>query len=126
MATMAGNAGSIKLSTNAIAEMDNWNLDVSPGLEETQAFGDTWKERALTIKEWSGNASGRLDITDTNGHVAIQTALLAGTTVAVRFYVDGTHYYSGSAFVQASFTAPENGLITASYSFTGTGALSYT
>ncbi len=126
MAVMVGNAAALKISTNTIGEMDNWSLDVQTGLEETQAFGDTWKERTSTIKEWSGSGSGRLDTADTNGHVALKTAFLAGSTVAIRFYVDGTNYYSGNAFVQASFSAPENGIITASYTFTGTGALSYT
>jgi hypothetical protein len=117
MAIMAGNAGSFRLSTNVVAEIDNWTLDVSTGLEETQAFGDVWKERSATIREWSGSASGRFDDTDTNGHVA--------TTVAARFYIDGTNYYSGSAFVQASIAAAENGLITVNYTVTGTGALTY-
>ncbi len=125
MAVMAGNAGSFRLTTNIVAEIDNWTLDVSTGLEETQAFGDTWKERSATIREWSGTASGRFDSSDTNGHAALQTAFLGGTTVTGRFYINGTNYYSGSAFVQASLTAPENGLITVNYTITGTGALSY-
>lgn len=125
MAVMTGNAGSFRLSANVVAEIDNWTLDVSTGLEETQAFGDVWKERTATIREWSGSASGRFDDTDTNGHVAMQTAFLGGTTVAARFYIDGTNYYSGNAFVQASIAAAENGLITVNYTITGTGALSY-
>lgn len=126
MAVMAGNAAALKIGANVIGEMDQWSLDVQTGLEETQAFGDTWKERTATIREWSGSGSGRLDTADTNGHVALKTAFLAGTTVALRFNVDGTNYYGGNAFVQASFSAPENGVITVSYTFTGTGALSYT
>jgi predicted secreted protein len=125
MAIMVGNAGSFRLSTNVVAEIDNWTLDVSTGLEETQAFGDVWKEQTATIREWSGSASGRFDDTDTNGHVALQTAFLGGTTVAARFYIDGTNYYSGTAFVQASIAAAENGLITVNYTVTGTGALTY-
>lgn len=123
MAIMVGNAGAFKIGANTVAEMDEWSLDVSTGLEETQAFGDGWKERTATIKEWSGSASGRFDDTDTNGHVAISAACLAGTVLACRFYVDGTNYYSGNAFVQMSLNTPENGVITASYSLTGSGAL---
>ena len=125
MAIMVGNAGSFRISTNVVAEIDNWTLDVSTGLEETQAFGDVWKEQTATIREWSGSASGRLDDTDTNGHVAMQTAFLGGTSVAARFYIDGTNYYSGTAFVQASIAAAENGLITVNYTVTGSGALTY-
>ena len=70
MAVMVGNAAALKIGTNTVAEMDNWSLDVQTGLEETQAFGDTWKERTATIREWSGSGSGRLDTTDTRGNGA--------------------------------------------------------
>lgn len=126
MPVLSGNAGSIRIAANVIAEMDTWSLDVSTGLEETQAFADTWKERTATIRDWSGTGAGRFDNTDTNGHVALNTAVLGGTTVSARFYINGTNYYSGSAFVQASITAAENGLVTVSYTFTGNGALTYT
>jgi predicted secreted protein len=126
MAILAGNAGSFRLTTNTVLEIDTWTLDVSTGLEETQSFGDTWKERTATIREFSGTASGRFDNADTNGHAALNTAFLGGTTVSARFYINGTNYYSGTAFVQASMNASENGLVTVSYTFTGTGALSYT
>ncbi|NBW14696.1 MAG: hypothetical protein EBR82_42525 [Caulobacteraceae bacterium] len=126
MAVLAGNAGSFRLSANTVAEIDTWTLDVSTGLEETQSFGDTWKERTATIREWSGTAAGRFDNTDTNGHVALNTAFLGGTTVSARFYINGTNYYSGTAFVQASVSAAENGLVTVSYTITGSGSLSYT
>jgi predicted secreted protein len=126
MAVLAGNAGSFRLSANTVAEIDTWTLDVSTGLEETQSFGDSWKERTAIIREWSGTASGRFDNTDTNGHVALNTAFLGGTTVSARFYINGANYYSGTAFVQASISAAENGLVTVSYTITGSGSLSYT
>jgi hypothetical protein len=125
MAVLVGNQGSFKLSTNTVLELDNWTMDVSTGLEETQSFGDTWRERTATIRDFSGTASGRFDPADTNGHAALSTAALGGTTVSARFYINSTNYYSGTAFVQASLAAAENGLVTVSYTFTGTGALSY-
>lgn len=125
MAVLVGNQGSFKLSTNTVLEIDNWTMDVSTGLEETQSFGDTWRERTATIRDFSGTASGRFDPADTNGHAALSTAALGGTTVSARFYINSTNYYSGTAFVQASLAAAENGLVTVSYTFTGTGALSY-
>jgi len=125
MAILTGNAGSFKLTTNTVLEIDTWTLDVSTGLEETQSFGKTWKERTATIREFSGTASGRFDNTDTNGHSALNTAFLGGTSVSARFYVSATNYYSGTAFVQASLNVSENGLVTVSYTFTGSGALTY-
>jgi hypothetical protein len=125
MAIKVGNLASLKIGANTVAELDSWQLDYGRALEKTHAFGDTWEESTSTIGSFTATGSGRYDPSDTNGHVALQTAALAGTTVACRFYEDATKYYSGSAYVQVSITFTENGVGTVSYSFTGTGALTY-
>jgi predicted secreted protein len=126
MAVLKGVSGNIKLTTNTIAEMSNWELSVESEFVDTTSFGDSAREQTPTFITWSGTASGKLDISDTNGHVAIRTALLAGSTVDARFYVDATHYFSGTAYVSASFSAAVDNVIEASYTFTAAGALSYT
>lgn len=126
MAVFVGNAAAFKIGTNTVAEMDAWTIDAQTGMEKTHAFGDTWEENTSTIKSWTGSGSGRFDPSDTNGQAAIITALLAGTTVAGRWYYDSDSYFSGSAFVQGSISASENGMVTVSYNLTGTGALSHT
>lgn len=126
MAVKAGKAGAIKLSANTIAEMDGWTVNAGPNLVDSAAFGDDWEEKTSTLRKWTGTGKGRFDVTDTNGHAALQTALLGGTTVSVRFYEDGTKYWSGTAYVEGQFGTEVNGLVEVSYSFTGTGALTYT
>lgn len=126
MAVLNGYSGNAKVGTNAVAEMDKWSLTFDRNLVDTAAFGDTWEEKTATLGKWSGTFSGRLDNTDTNGHIALRTAALNGTTVTLRFYEDATHYYSGTAYVTPNIDAEVNGVVTASYSFTGSGALSYT
>lgn len=127
MAVLTGKGGSVKHGTNTIAELDEWTLNITTDTEESTAFGDQWHEFEPTLRGWTGSASGRLDITDTNGQVAIQTVQLGSVAaVPVRFYVDGTHYYSGNAIVNSTITDTEAGLITLSYDFQGTGALNYT
>ncbi|MCG3777581.1 MAG: hypothetical protein JW388_0275 [Nitrospira sp.] len=125
MAIKAGSAGSFRIGSVVVLEMDAWSLDFGPDLEETHAFGDAWKESTPTMLSFSGSASGRYDPADSTGHIALVNAAMNGTSVAGRFYEDGTKYYSGSAFVKTAITAPTGGVITASYTFTGTGALSY-
>lgn len=126
MAVLVGNAGAFKLSTNTVAEIQSWSLNIERGLDETNAFGDTWKEHTATIGAWSGTAQGRYDNTDTNGHVALNTAATGGTTVSARFYINSTVYYSGTAFVTASITANTNNTVDVTWNITGSGALSYT
>lgn len=126
MAVLAGNGGSVKLTTNTVAELDTWSLDIGQGLAKTHAFGDTWEEQTATVRNWTASAAGRFDYTDTNGQTALVTALLAGTSVSLRLYTSGSTYWSGTAFVAANIGAEENGVVNVSYSFTGSGALTYT
>lgn len=127
MTALAGTGGAFKVSTNTVAEIDKWSLDIGAELLEVQAFGDSWKEKIAGLKEWSCSGEGRWDMTDTAGQKALQDALLGGTTVAVRLYVDSDTYYSGNAFVkQISPGAELGGTVDVSFQLEGTGALTYT
>jgi len=126
MAVHVGNLGSVKIAANTVAEIDKWSLSFGPNMVASESFGDTWEEKTATIMKWSGSFSGRFDNSDTNGAVALRTAALNGTTVALRLYTTASTYYSGTAFIEITKEAEEAGLITFSASFTGSGALSYT
>lgn len=126
MAIKAGKSGAVKLSTNTIAELDQWTLDTGPNLVGSAAFGDDWEENTATLRKWSGTAKGRFDVTDTNGHAALVTAITGGSTVSLRLYEDGSKYWSGTAYVNGQFGATVSGLVEVTYNFTGTGTLSYT
>lgn len=126
MAVLKGNAASLKLSTNTVAEMQNWELEVSQEFQDTTSFLDTMREQTSTFATWSATAAGKVDTTDTTGQVALQTAWLAGSTVTPRFYIDNTHFYSGLAYVSASVGAAVDGIVEVNYSFQGAGALTYT
>jgi predicted secreted protein len=126
MAALAGKGGSIKLGTNAVAEMGEWSLDLELDTQEDTAFGDDWKSYLAGLKGWSGSGSGRWDMTDTNGQKAIQDALLNGTALTLKLYVDATHNYSGSAFVTGlSPSATVDGMVEISFDFQGSGSLTY-
>lgn len=125
MAVLKGNAGALKLSTNTVAEMQNWSVEVSQDYVDTTSFGDTFREQTPTFASWTASASGKLDITDTNGQNALQTAWLAGSTVTPRFYVDSSHYFDGLAYVSATVSAAVDGICEVQYSFTSAGTLAY-
>ncbi len=127
MAGLAGKAGSIKLTTNTIAEVQDWSLDIGTDMMEDTALLNDWKSFVAGLKEWSASAESSWAVaTDTNGQTAAQAAFLAGTTVEVRLYVDGTNYYSGNAYITGLSVSTEvSGIVTASWDFQGTGELSY-
>lgn len=82
----------------------------------------------MTLKHWSYDITGNYDHGDTNGQLALENAYDAGTVVAVRFYVDASHYWGGNAFVESYDVGAENsaGLVTCSFKLIGSGALTYT
>lgn len=126
MSVLKGNLASIRVAANAILECQNWSLEISQETVDTTSFGDTFRESTPTFATWSATAKGNYCITDTNGQLALHTAVLAGTEVAdVRCYVDATHYYHGPAYVSASISAAVDGIVEINWTFAASGALAY-
>ena len=85
------------------------------------------KKNQATIKAWSGSFDGFWDETDTMG----QGALSAGGTVTLNLYPEGDAsgdtYWTGDAIItEIAYNASFDGIVEASFSFTGTGALTET
>ena len=125
MAILKGNLASIRVGANAILECQSWSLELAPEFVDTTSFGDTFREQTPTFITWSGTAAGKYDIADTNGQLALQTALLAGTTVDIRFYTTAALYYHGDAYVGASIGAAVDGIVEINWTFTAASALTY-
>lgn len=128
MAQLIGYAGKVSIGANQVAELKNWKVDLSADMADTTSFSTTgWKGILPGLKEWSGSAEGNFDMTDTNGQLALQNALINGTSLALKLYVDATHYYSGNAYIKK--IAPEaavDGVVSIAFDFQGNGALAYT
>lgn len=125
MALLKGNAASIRVAANAVIECQSWSLELGSEFVDTTSFGDSARESTPTFQTWSATASGKYDITDTNGQLALQTAVLNATTVDMRCYVDGSHYYHADAYVSASIGASVEGLVEISWTFTPASAVTY-
>ena len=127
MAALAGKSGAVKLSTNTVTEIGDWTLDIAIDTAEATDFGDSWKEHIYTLRGASGSFKCRFDKADTNGHVALQTEALSGTSgVSLRLYIDGTNYYSGTALITSmSPSASVGGLVEVTYNFVIDGTLAY-
>src|SRR5438552_4624947 len=119
MATFAGKGGSVKIGANTVAEIDEWTLTTNADLNEISKFGDAAKSFTPGLYEWNGHFKGRLDMTDTNGQLAIFNQLIAGTILtALHLGVAGTTNFNGNAWTKtAAFTEAitENAL--ADYTF---------
>lgn len=126
MAGIAGNAGSARIAANVILELSEWSVDIERGLEEDTEFADTWESNVATIGKWSGSLKGNWGA-DATQQGLLQSGHLAGTTIALRLYVNASNYYAGNCYItKMGPSATVKGLVEVSFDFTGTGALAYT
>jgi hypothetical protein len=126
MAALAGYGGSVLIGAVTVAQLGTWSADIDADMLETTKFLDTWKGYIPGLKSGSGKFSGRWDMTDTTGQLALQNALLGGTSVALKFNT-GANTYAGTAFIKAqSNKAAVNGLVEVDFSAQFSGAVTYT
>lgn len=125
MATHAGSEGTVKVGANAIAEIRSYTVTETADTIEDTSMGDSSRTYLPSLKTFSGSIECFWDETDTNG----QVALAVGSSVTLNFYPEGSStgdkYYSGTAIVTGlTVTASFDGMVEASFTFQGTGALS--
>lgn len=124
MTTHAGSEGKVFIGSDQVAEIKSWSLEVNSDTVDTSIIGTSWRKNQATIKSWSGSFEGFWDETDTDG----QGALAVGGTVTLNMYPEGDDsgdtYWTGDAIITSiSYNASFDGIVEASFSFTGTGAL---
>ena len=127
---VAGKNGKVIIGESGnqkVAAIKNWSLELSLETLDTTALGDDWKNYITGLKEWTASSEGDYEVpTDTQGQAALQDAYLAGTTVTVKLYVDGTNYYQGTAYISSlSIEDPVDDVVSISLELTGTGELSF-
>ena len=126
MAALAGYGGSVAVGANTVAQLGNWTADIDADMLETTKFLDAWKGYLAGLKSGTGKFNGRWDMTDTTGQLALQNALLGGTTVVLTFKVNATNAYTATAFIKAQANkAAVGGLVEVDFSATFTGAVTY-
>lgn len=126
MAYLTGADGRAEVgSAKIVVNVKNWSLDFGQNFEDTTALGDSWDESYPITGRWSGSLEVDYDNTDTNGQVAIQTAILSGGDVALKLFVNATKYFGGTAKFTGSLRVAAKAMQTATLSFTGNGQLQY-
>jgi predicted secreted protein len=124
MATHKGSEGTVKVGSNAVAEIRSYSIEESADTLEDTSMGDSARTYKPSLTNFSGSLDVFWDETDASG----QGALSIGSEVTLNFYPEGDTsgdtYYSGSAIVTGvSRTASFDGLVEASISVQGNGAL---
>ena len=124
MASHIGRDGIVKVGANTVAEVKSFSIEESADTVETTKMTDTARSHAITLTSFSGSLDCFWDETDTTG----QGALTIGASVTLALYPEGDTagdtYYSGTALVTGvSRSASFDGMVEASISVQGTGAL---
>lgn len=127
MATHKGSEGTVKVGSNAVAEIRSYSLEESSDTLEDTSMGDSARTYKPSLTSFSGSLDVFWDETDVDG----QGALSIGSEVTLNVYPEGDTtgdtYYTGSAIVTGvSRSASFDGLIEASISVQGNGALTST
>jgi len=124
MATHKGSEGTVKVGANSVAEIRSYSIEESADTLEDTSMGDSARTYKPSLTSFSGSLDVFWDETDTDG----QGALTIGSEVTLNVYPEGDTagdtYYTGSAIVTGvSRSASFDGLVEASISVQGNGAL---
>ena len=127
MATHTGSEGTVKVGSNAIAEIRSFSIDQQADTLDDTTMGDTARTFKSSLTTYTGTVDVLWDETDTNG----QGALTIGAEVTLNLYPEGDTsgdtYYTGTAIVTGrTINSSYDGLVEMSISVQGSGALSET
>jgi hypothetical protein len=127
MATHTGSEGTVKVGSDAIAEIRSFSLEESADTLEDTTMGDTARTYKSSLTTFTGSVDVFWDETDTTG----QGALTIGASVTLNVYPEGDTsgdtYYTGTAIVTGvTRSSSFDGLVEASITVQGSGALTAT
>jgi predicted secreted protein len=124
MATHAGSEGTVKVGSNAIAEIRSFSIEETADTIEDTTMGDSARTYKPSLTSFSGSVDVFWDETDSTG----QGALTINAEVTLNLYPEGSTtgdtYLSGSAIVTGrSISSSFDGMVEMSISVQGNGAL---
>ena len=139
MATLTGNNGVVKIDNAAgtptvVASVRNFSVDVTSDTIETTTMGVDARTYLSGLSSWSGSADIYFDSANyTGGASAIAalnpTAIAVGAgTVTAEFFLDGSSSkFSGECIITGfSVSSSMDGMVEASISLQGSGAVTFT
>ena len=124
MATHTGSEGTVKVGSDAIAEIRSFSIEESADTLEDTSMGDTARTYKSSLTNYTGSIDVLWDETDTAG----QGGLTIGAEVELNLYPEGDTsgdtYYTGNAIVTGrTINSSFDGLVEMSISVQGNGAL---
>jgi len=135
MASFTGNAGAIKINGAAVAEVRSYSIEMTADTIEQTVMGDSTRQYVKGLSTFSGTADVYWDPAHFTGTNNIDGEIFAtvgdsGASLAVYPQGDvgvGTDQIMTGDIIVTGYTinGSFDGMVEASISFQGTGALSY-
>lgn len=132
MALITGNDGQLVVGSTTVAALRNFSIELKKDTIETTAMGNDVKTYIDGLASWSGSADIWFDTAESTATVFNLTgSSVGGSPVTAKFYVNqsasGTDTaYTGTCVVTGfSVKSKHDGLVEASISFQGSGALNF-
>ena len=131
MASYEGSNGAVKVldgtgTATAIAQVRSWNISHSRDTVEDTSMGDSFRTHKKGLQSWSGSMEIIFDDAET-AEVNASLDPNTDTVITADFWPDaavvGTKFTGTIIVTEYAVTASYDGLVTASVSFSGTGAL---
>jgi predicted secreted protein len=118
MAHRAGKAGQVDVGSE-VTGIKSWSLDYTVDMLDTTDFGDSGVRNFIAgCSSWSGTFEGYKDGTPED--------LTTGAAITLKLYEtqEADEFWTGDAYITAAHpTASFDGIVSYSYNFQGTGAL---
>lgn len=126
MSSHSGIDGKAVKDSNTIANISEWTLDIKHAPQDDTEFTDTWESDLPGILSGTGTLKGSFDEDDTY-QAALQAAMLAKTSIALKLYVDATNYWNIAAAYLTDLKSSNNvkGKVEVEYGFKANGAIAW-
>ena len=124
MASHTSVEGVVTVGGNVVAELRSMSLETSAEMIDATTLTSAAKVNKAGTTSFTGSIDCFWDETDTNG----QLTLIEGASITVVYLFEGNtsgdYSYSFTALVNSvSISSSVDGMVEASFSFTGTGAI---
>jgi ABC-type nitrate/sulfonate/bicarbonate transport system substrate-binding protein len=128
---LAGKGGSVYIPgtpTVPIAQVSDWTCQMDADNYDASVLGDSWRHFVPGLRGWQGRISGYYDfVQDTTGQFTLLTAYMNSNPVVVIMQTaPGGGQFEGTVNItQISVADSVRGLITAEFTYVGTGSLQH-
>ena len=132
MATVVGRDGQVALNGNAVVSTRNFSVDITSDTIETSTMGTDVRTYVKGMSSWSGSADIYFNTSDYQIDIiqALSTKTIGDSPVQVKFYLDqdatnDIALYGNGVVTGYSVKSAMDGLVEATISFQGSGAIKY-